>query len=113
MQVTVQTEIPRRWLTVEQAADYLNCRVRTIRELIWSGELKRAKVGKRFLIDLIDLDSLVKSRLDREIDPLKPARIAGRERGTRLKTLYSRGSQRGAVDGQSTVPAPESEGNRA
>jgi excisionase family DNA binding protein len=104
MEVTVAITIPRRWLTVHQAADYVNCRPRTVRELIWSGELRRAKVGKKFLIDVADLDLLVTRRLEREIDPNKPARIAGRERGTRLKALYPCGSQRVAVDQQSTAP---------
>jgi excisionase family DNA binding protein len=104
MEVTLQNEIPRRWLTVPQAAEYLSCRVRTIRSLIWSGELRRARVGKRFLVDLSDLDKLVTSRLEREIDPNKPARIAGRKRADNLKTLYPCGSQRDAVDQQYTVP---------
>jgi excisionase family DNA binding protein len=105
MEVTVANSIPRRWLTVQQAADYLNCRVRTIRELIWSGELARARVGKRFLVDVCDLDSLAVKRKEREIDPNKPARISGRERAEHLKTRYPRGSQRAAVDQQSTAPS--------
>jgi len=104
MEVTVANSIPRRWLSLQQAADYLNCRLRTVRGLIWSGELPRAKVGKRFLVDVLDLDKLVVSKKEREIDPLKPARIAGRERAESLKTLYSCGSQRGAGDQQYTVP---------
>lgn len=105
MEVSVANTIPRRWLTVEQAADYLSCRVRTIRELVWSGNLERARIGKRFLIDVLDLDRLVEGRMEREIDPNKPARKAGRERAESLNRLYSRGSQRVAVDGQSTVPS--------
>jgi len=109
---TVAIEIPRRWLTVEQAASYVSARPRTIRELIWSGQLKRAKVGRRFLVDLADLDSLVANRMEREIDPNKPARIAGQERARTLKTLYPSGSERDAGDIKSTAPEGQSERNR-
>jgi excisionase family DNA binding protein len=104
METTVANTIQRRWLTIEQAASYVNARPRTIRELIWRGELQRAKVGKRFLVDVSELDRLVASRMEREIDPNKPARISGRDRAEHLKTLYPCGSQRGAVDQQSTAP---------
>jgi hypothetical protein len=104
MEAQLAVTIPRRWLTIPLAAVYLGCGVRTIRSLIWSGELKRALVSKRFVVDILELDRFVESRLELEIDPNKAARFSGRERATRLNTLYPRGSQREAVDHLSTVP---------
>jgi excisionase family DNA binding protein len=78
----------QRWLTVEMAAEYAPCRVRTIRTLIWTGELPRVKFGRRFLIDRNDLDKLLESRKQREIDPAKPLRLSGRKRAESLKVLY-------------------------
>jgi len=104
MEANLAVTIPRRWLTIPLAAVYLSCPVRTIRAMIWTGELKRARIGKRFLVDVADLDALVSKRMSREIDPDKPAIISGRKRARTLKTLYPCGSQRGTGDAVSTVP---------
>jgi excisionase family DNA binding protein len=104
MEVKTAETVPLRWLTIAAAAAYLSCRPRTIRELIWQGFLKRARVGRRFLIDVDELDALVSSRLEREIDPDKPARISVRERVARLRTQHSCGSRMDAGDPQSTAP---------
>jgi excisionase family DNA binding protein len=61
----------RRWFGVHQAADYVGCTVRAIREAIWSGELPRSRVGRRFIVSRADLDSLLEARMQREIDPNK------------------------------------------
>lgn len=68
----METTSERRWFDVRQAADYLACTVRAIRELIWAGELPRVKIGKRFVVDRADLDAFAEARKEREIDPNKP-----------------------------------------
>lgn len=93
------TDTMRRWLTVEQAAEYAPCRVRTIRTLIWRGELPRVRFGKRFLIDRLDLDAYLEKHKEREIDPDRPALVAGRKRAETLETRYGRGSKGGLGDG--------------
>jgi excisionase family DNA binding protein len=49
-----------RLLTVEEAARYVNCTVWCIREWIWCGELPYLQAGRRFLIEVSDLEALIK-----------------------------------------------------
>jgi len=50
--------IAPRYLNVQQAAAYTGVTVWTIRGLIASGELKAAKLGKRFTLDKNQIDEL-------------------------------------------------------
>jgi len=52
----------RRWLTVEQAAEYLCVAVYTVRDAVWSGRLAAAKLGKRLVYDRADLDKFAESQ---------------------------------------------------
>jgi excisionase family DNA binding protein len=51
--------IPQRLLTLPEAAHYLGCTLWSIRELIWKGQLPYTRFGKRFQVDVRDLDALV------------------------------------------------------
>jgi excisionase family DNA binding protein len=56
-----ETTAPR-YLNVQQAAAYAGVTVWTIRGLIASGELKAAKLGKRFTVDKNRIDELWQSK---------------------------------------------------
>ncbi len=43
--------IDPRLLTLPEAARYLGCTVWAVRELIWKGELRYTRFGKRFQVD--------------------------------------------------------------
>jgi len=49
------------------AASMLGCSVRAVRSLIWSGKLKYAKLGKRFVVSVAELRLF----LDRELQVLR------------------------------------------
>jgi excisionase family DNA binding protein len=51
-----------RWLTVDQAAAYLQVIPNTIRNLIHDGSLKAARLGYKFRIERDDLDKLMVQR---------------------------------------------------
>ena len=51
--------VAQRLLTLPSAAQYLGCTLWAIRELIWKGELPYTQFGKRFQVDVRDLDELV------------------------------------------------------
>jgi excisionase family DNA binding protein len=51
--------VPRRLLTLPEAAQYLGCTLWSVRELIWKGRLPYTRFGKRFQVDRRDLDALV------------------------------------------------------
>jgi len=58
----VLTPIPfpnQRQLTVRQAAVYLACSVWAVRDLLRREELRKIKLGKKFLIDRMDLDRFI------------------------------------------------------
>jgi excisionase family DNA binding protein len=48
-----------RLLTIPSAAAYLSCSIWSIRNLIWKRAIPYIKIGKRFLLDRVDLDSYV------------------------------------------------------
>jgi excisionase family DNA binding protein len=48
-----------RWLTVEQAAAYLQVSPGTIRQLLHAGDIKAARVGPLYRIDRNDLDQFL------------------------------------------------------
>lgn len=58
--------VPRAWFDLPAAADYLAVKPRTIREAVWAHELRRARLGKRFVFSKDDLDTWARSRLEFE-----------------------------------------------
>ena len=73
MAFTHATPTVRRWLTQDEAAEYLNVTTRTIRRMIAAGDLPASRLGKRMLrIDAADLDGLL-----RPIPTVGGGRIAG------------------------------------
>lgn len=62
-QTSIQTPITPRMVTIKQAAAYCSCAVWSIRQAIWSKELRACMIGRRFLIDRSDLDRFIDARL--------------------------------------------------
>lgn len=58
----------RTWFDINQAAIYLSVRPKTIRSAILAGAVRRAKLGKRFVIPREDLDAWARRQLVREIE---------------------------------------------
>jgi len=69
--------VTARLLTLPEAARYLGCTVWAVRELIWKGELHYTRFGKRFQVDLRDLDLLIDREKRREgaIQPRSGSRL--------------------------------------
>jgi excisionase family DNA binding protein len=55
-------EPDRRWLRIEEAANYLGVVPYTVRNAVWSGELAAAKLGNRLVFDRADLDAWATSK---------------------------------------------------
>lgn len=53
------SSVPKRLLTVKEAAVYLGRSPWSIRELYYSGELKCVRVGRRIHFDIKDLDEWI------------------------------------------------------
>jgi excisionase family DNA binding protein len=51
-----------RYLTVKQAASYMNMAVWAVRQLIWGREIPVVKQGKGYIIDQRDLDHWFQSK---------------------------------------------------
>jgi excisionase family DNA binding protein len=49
---------PRRWFDIVGAAAYLSVKPRCIRELILRGKLRPSKIGRKYILDRLDLDAL-------------------------------------------------------
>ena len=52
----------KRWLNIQESADYLSVVAYTIRNAIWSGELPYVRCGKRIIVDRADLDRWCETR---------------------------------------------------
>src|SRR5882762_12044601 len=74
-----------RLLTLPEAARYLGCTVWAVRELIWKGELHYTRFGKRFQVDLRDLDLLI----DREKRQDGPTQLQPRSSRARAFVVTS------------------------
>jgi excisionase family DNA binding protein len=59
--ITWYQEEGKRWLNVKEAAEYVSCSVWAIQQLIRDGKLPYRKVGRRFVVDRIDLDRYLES----------------------------------------------------
>lgn len=53
--------VPRRGLTIQQAADYSGYTVWGIRSLLWERRIPFLKAGRRFIIDRADLDAFIEN----------------------------------------------------
>jgi excisionase family DNA binding protein len=53
--------LPARYVAIHDAARFANVSPRTLRRRIRSGDLAAFKVGSRLLLQLADVDALVKS----------------------------------------------------
>ena len=62
-QISVQSPMTPRLVTIKQAAAYCSCSVWAIQQAIWSKELRACMIGRRFLIDRNDLDRFIDARL--------------------------------------------------
>jgi excisionase family DNA binding protein len=62
-QTPTQSPITPRLVTIKQTAAYCSCAVWSIRQAIWSKELRACMIGKRYLIDRGDLDRFIDARL--------------------------------------------------
>jgi excisionase family DNA binding protein len=66
----------QRLLTIPEAARYLGCTVWSVRDLIWKGDLPYTRFGKRFQVDIRDLDALIEREKRREgADLDRPVRV--------------------------------------
>jgi excisionase family DNA binding protein len=52
----------RRLFDLHEAADYLGCCEKTVRDLILDGVIPQVKLTSRIQIDILDLDELIESR---------------------------------------------------
>lgn len=52
-------------VTLPVGAAMLGCTVRALRELIWAGKIKHAKIGKRFVVDPAELREFMQRQLVR------------------------------------------------
>jgi excisionase family DNA binding protein len=55
--VVEQSKIEIRWLTIAEAARYLSCSTQKLRSLLHDGELKAARLGAQYRLDVKDLDN--------------------------------------------------------
>src|SRR5260370_10614762 len=67
--------IQQRLLTLPEAARYLGCALWSIRELIWNGQLPYTRFGRRFQVDVEDLDELVEREKRHGSKPASRPRI--------------------------------------
>jgi excisionase family DNA binding protein len=72
----------QRLLTLPEAAYYLGCTLWAVRELIWKGHLPYTQFGKRFQVDVRDLDELVDQQ--KRCEDSGPPTVPGRRRPRNL-----------------------------
>ena len=60
----IDNPVPKRLLTIKEAAQYLSLSVYSVREMIWSGVLPYIKRqgGRKYLLDIRDLDAFIDSQ---------------------------------------------------
>jgi excisionase family DNA binding protein len=59
-------KVTKRLYSIREAAEYLSLSTWTVRELIWKGTLPHVRLGRRILVDLQDLDALIRCNKIRE-----------------------------------------------
>jgi excisionase family DNA binding protein len=102
----VRLFVDARLLTLPEAARYLGCTVWTVRELIWKGELHYTRFGKRFQVDLRDLDVLI-DREKRQEGSTQPRRS-----GSRLNDFVVTSSPQGRNHGNGSTNTDEADGQK-
>ena len=95
-----------RLLTLPEAARYLGCTVWAVRELIWKGELHYTRFGKRFQVDLRDLDLLIDREKRRE-GPTQPRRS-----GSRLNDFMVTSTPQGRSHTNGSTNTDEADGRK-
>ena len=45
-----------RWLDIPAAAAHMHVAVKFVRNLIWDGEISHVRAGRRFIVDVRELD---------------------------------------------------------
>lgn len=60
----IDNPVPKRLLTIKEAAQYLSLSVYSVREMIWGGALPYIKRegGRKYLLDIRDLDAFIDSQ---------------------------------------------------
>jgi excisionase family DNA binding protein len=60
----IRNPVPKRLLTIKEAAQYLSLSVYSVREMIWGGVLPYIKRegGRKYLLDIRDLDAFIDSQ---------------------------------------------------
>ena len=60
----IDNPVPKRLLTIKEAAQYLSLSVYSVREMIWGGVLPYIKRegGRKYLLDIRDLDAFIDSQ---------------------------------------------------
>jgi excisionase family DNA binding protein len=60
-------EFPTDKITIDlhEAARLLGCKIHTIRHLIWSGKIRHAKLGKKFVVCPLELREYMQRQLVR------------------------------------------------
>src|SRR5215469_4191202 len=61
-----RSSILQRLLTLPEAARYLGCTLWSVRDLVWKGQLPYTRFGKRFQVDVEDLDAMIDREKRRE-----------------------------------------------
>src|SRR5260370_19664241 len=61
--ITEAVATSQRLLPLPEAARYLGCTLWSVRELIWKGQLPYTRIGRRFQVDVRDLDEFVERRI--------------------------------------------------
>jgi excisionase family DNA binding protein len=59
LQAVITSPIPKRLLSVREAAEYLNCDETTVRNFVAAGKLPAVRITSRVQFDLADLDALI------------------------------------------------------
>ncbi len=60
--ITEAVATSQRLLPLPEAARYLGCTLWSVRELIWKGQLPYTRIGRRFQVDVRDLDEFVERK---------------------------------------------------
>lgn len=60
--ISATSEAIPRFLRIEAAADYISSTVWFVRSRIWAKELPAIKLGRRLILDRLDLDAFVQKQ---------------------------------------------------
>ncbi len=100
------TPVDARLLTLPEAARYLGCTVWAVRELIWRGDLSYTRFGKRFQVELRDLDVLI----DREKRQDGPTQL--QPRSSRARAFVVTSTPQGSNPTNACINADRAKGRK-